>query len=287
MHASRHAGSLTNPLLDVELDRELLPFRHLIKEAADGVLANGDARHVSIYYRDLNNGPWFGLNDQEYFIPASLLKVPLMLAVYRTADERPGFMNALVLYEPTESRLVPNIASSSGLTFGESYTVERLLEAMIVDSDNHAAVHLLHIVDKKIYDSIYADLGLVIPGVRSTDDEMTVHEYATFFRILYNGAYLGRYRSEQALALLARSSFKDGLVAGVPPGIVVAHKFGERGFLDRDEKQVHDCGIVYYPGRPYVLCMMTRGTDFAKLSAALRRISAAVYAEVDRQKAKP
>ncbi len=65
--------------------------------------------------------------------------------------------------------------------------------------------------------------------------------------------------------------------------MIVAHKFGERSFLDKKTKQLHDCGIVYHPAKPYVLCVMTRGDDFDKLSAVLRSVSALVYQEVDAQ----
>ena len=44
--------------------------------------------------------------------------------------------------------------------------------------------------------------------------------------------------------MLSTSDFSDGLVAGVPVGTVVSHKFGERHFVgDADVEQLHDCGI--------------------------------------------
>jgi beta-lactamase class A len=72
------------------------------------------------------------------------------------------------------------------------------------------------------------------------------------------------------------------LVAGVPAGIPVAHKFGETGQVG-GERQLHDCGIVYYPNSPYILCIMTRGNNFEELPNIIKQISSEVYKHVDGQ----
>jgi hypothetical protein len=47
--------------------------------------------------------------------------------------------------------------------------------------------------------------------------------------------------------------------------------------MDTRQKQLHDCGIVYLPGKPYLLCIMTRGQDFTNLTSTVKEISALVY----------
>ncbi|MDO8560151.1 MAG: serine hydrolase [bacterium] len=61
---------------------------------------------------------------------------------------------------------------------------------------------------------------------------MSVKDYASFFRILYNASYLNREQSERALGLMTKTRFRDGIIAGVPAGRPVAHKFGERTTLE-------------------------------------------------------
>jgi beta-lactamase class A len=102
------------------------------------------------------------------------------------------------------------------------------------------------------------------------------HTYASFFRILYNSTYIDRSASEEVLSMLTEASFQDGLVAGVPAGTTVAHKFGSRQTRDGKD-QLHDCGIVYATGKPYILCIMTQGKDFTKLAAFIKDVSARVY----------
>ena len=110
---------------------------------------------------------------------------------------------------------------------------------------------------------------------------MSVTDNASFFRILYNASYLTKDNSQKALDLLSKVDFTDGIRAGVPSSVKVANKFGEREV--GNIIQLHDCGIVYFKDHPYLLCIMSRGTDFTKLAASIKNISRLVYLEVNKQ----
>ena len=47
--------------------------------------------------------------------------------------------------------------------------------------------------------------------------------------------------------------------------------------------QLHDCGIVYLPGRPYFLCVITEGRDADTLAEVIREISRDVFLAVATQ----
>ena len=47
--------------------------------------------------------------------------------------------------------------------------------------------------------------------------------------------------------------------------------------------QLHDCGIVYYPQHPDLLCVMTKGPDFERLDDIIRGVSQISFAEIDAQ----
>ncbi len=44
------------------------------------------AKQVGVWFRDLDAGPTFGINDRRDFIPASLLKLPLVLTFLQLAE---------------------------------------------------------------------------------------------------------------------------------------------------------------------------------------------------------
>ena len=108
---------------------------------------------------------------------------------------------------------------------------------------------------------------------------MNVKEYSSFFRVLYNSSYINKESSEFALELLAESKFTEGIKSGVPKNIVVSHKFGEQ--INKNSLlQLHDCGIVYAPKKPYILCVMTRGNNFDELADIIKNISKITYDSV-------
>lgn len=279
-------GRLTNPLLDLREEvefTELRSFRRKLDALVASATAEGGVRHASVYFHDLNNGPWFGVNERAEFSPASLFKVPMLMAILREAEDAPGLLEQLAQDDTEGGRTVQDPPPARTVVKGRPYTVDELLTLMIVHSDNRAHDLLLAYLDRRVFERIFTDLGYTPPDISARDAAMSVKSYASFFRILYNASYLSRRSSEKALALLVEADFPGGLRAGVPAGTVVAQKFGERSAADGRERQYHDCGIVYHPAKPYLLCVMTRGQDAKKLVGFIAETSRLVYAEVDAQ----
>lgn len=278
-----------NPLLECESFSEgnFLRSKELEKsmqKLIDRIGRDPDVGHLSIYFRDLNNGPWMGFNENEKFTPASLLKVPIMMAYFRKAQIDPDYLEEELIYKKVspEDSFMPNVKSGVKLEDGKKYSIKTLVEFMIVFSDNEASRILVENIDPVFLKNVYSDLMIPVPGeTGGSENFMTVKEYASFFRILYNASYIDEKMSEMALDLLSKSNFKDGLVAGVSGGVAVAHKFGERSFGNL--VQLHDCGIIYNEEKPYLLCVMTRGKRFDKLEWVIKSVSEIVWEEVKKQ----
>ncbi len=273
---------LINPLLEcdnyqpshinsvVRLETDVQDFIQQVKDQKK-------ATFVSVYFRDLNFGPWMGINEKENFAPASLLKVPIMIAALKKAEEDRSFLQKKVKYtEHLDKNVVPNILDTHLVKLGNSYTIEDLIERMIEYSDNEAKELLLQNLDQSFILKVMSDIG-INTSVNMSSDFVSVRDYSNFFRLLYNATYLDRDLSEKALQILSKTKYDKGFLAGLPKGTMVAHKFGERAYTDSDIKQLHECGIVYFAGSPYLLCIMTRGTDFDQLATVLAGISAIVY----------
>ncbi|MDH4162741.1 MAG: class A beta-lactamase-related serine hydrolase [Nitrospirota bacterium] len=278
-----------NPLLDCEIAgnpvafRELRFFQHKIEQLIRDRTGKYQLTLVSVYFRDLMNGPWFGINEKTLFTPASLLKVPIMIACLKQAEKDPSFLGKLVpntLREDLNQKQF--VKPDEVLRPNRRYTVEQLIRRMIEYSDNNAAHLLGKTVDPKMLVRTFQDLGVKRPLLNIQYDFMSVKMYASFFRILFNASYLDRNYSQLALEYLSYSTFKDGIAAGIPPYILAAHKFGEFHVPGPENiRQRHDCGIIYYPGRPYLLCVMSRGQDYDSLDNIIREVSRTVYEEID------
>jgi beta-lactamase class A len=165
---------------------------------------------------------------------------------------------------------------------GKTYTIRELMEKMIQNSDNEAAFVLMREITPAYAYHVLREMGIAASNEAMTGDFVSVREYAAVFRLLYNATYLDRDLSFAALSTLTRTTFARGLRDGVPASVMVAHKFGERIVTDSPVRQLHDCGIVYHPAGPYILCVMTRGTDMNKLAGVIADISGLAFKAISR-----
>lgn len=273
-----------NPILecnaDLEQNNKFSSLKDSINQTIDQEIQNKNINFASVYFRDLNNGPWIGINEKEYFAPASLIKVPILMTYLKKAENQPDFLQQKIPIKITqEGDNIQNIKPSVSFVPNQEYTIEELIEKMIIESDNDAYNTLSQNLTNDELLKIYKDLDIDISKAFTNPDGdiITVKDYSSFYRILFNASYLDQDMSEKALSMLSQTKYKDALSAGVPQSISVAHKFGERKFLNTGETQFHDCGIIYLPKKPYLLCVMTRGGDLQKSSQAIKKISQTVY----------
>lgn len=235
---------------------------------------------VSVYFRDLTSAASVGIKQDQLFDSGSLLKVSLLIAALKENEASPGFLSEKIFY-PGRSQPVQD-AQFEGLIAGNTYSVQDLLNYMIIKSDNDAKDLLFVTLDPKYINDLFQVLKLPTPNPNS-QYQISPRTFSYFFRILYNATYLTPSDSELALTLLSKTAYADGIVAGVPRGTTVAHKFGQ--FVtytpgQPDLWELHDCGIVYTPNHPYFLCIMTRGTSLPSLTDIVASTSEAVYQEV-------
>jgi beta-lactamase class A len=279
-----------NPLL--ECDANIANFKQItvIKSEVENYITTqtnaGTIKDAAVYYRDLNNGPWFGIKESTLFTPASLTKVPLMMTYFKKAEHDPSILKQELVVDVAVAKTAPPTFNSprSLLVANRKYTTDTLIRHMIINSDNTAYLVLKNNLTTNEFHKVFDDLGINSNSIRAskTGDVLSIREYSSFFRILYNSSYLNRDYSEKALKLLSETKFNSGLVAGIPHERV-SHKFGERYYEDANEKQLHDCGIVYMKQSPYLICIMTRGTSFDDLSTVIAGISSIVYTELQSQ----
>jgi len=282
--------TFVHPLLGYRLPEATLlgdytSLKSSFQTIANSAVNGGEAMRVSVYFRDLDIGRWVGINQDETYYPASLLKVPTMIAFYKEAEQSSAIFSQNIAYDPSVMPKDPYTAPTE-LTTGRRYSVEELIKYMITDSDNGAAFTLLNHINPDFLTAVYTSLGIPDPGNDSTAYKISARTYGLFFRVLYNATYLSAAYSERALKLLSQATYADALVAGVSAGTTVAHKYGNHILSENGSVtgvELSDCGIVYYPGHPYLLCVMTEGKNFVEMDDTVLQVSQFVYSAVNRQ----
>lgn len=242
--------------------------------------------NLSLFFSELDKGRWIGINENEKYVPASLMKVVVMMVYLKKAENNKGILGQNIFYSRSidDNRKEIIFDGPSNLKIGGSYSVDELISRMIIDSDNGALALLLSKIDTNLLNSIYESLTVQYP----VDGKYLIspRDYSLFFRVLYSATYLNEEMSEKALSLLSKSKFTEGLAGGLPEDIAVAHKFGEHVVSASNGQiksiELHDCGIINHKLSPYFLCVMTSGSDINGLKKTIQDISSLVYKEVSR-----
>ena len=262
-----------------------------IKESVNNLvnknLASGRAQKISVFYRDLSNRQWFGINENDNFAPGSLLKLPLAMVYYKLSEIDPTILDQEYRYlkkiDSNHLYNIQNIKPKQELQEGNFYKVSELIESMVQDSSNEPVPILASNVSQGFFNKVYIDLGVFFPKTGGIEqDFVSVKTYGAILRTLYNASYLNQKNSNELLKIMSNSSFRSGLVSGVPENVKVANKFGERVVLHPVSKQItsveiHDCGIIYSEEENYILCVMTKGKDIKVLSQIIAEISKKIY----------
>jgi beta-lactamase class A len=165
---SRGHEKLINPLLECEVgadrlrQQQLKPFKNKVKQLIAERIKDKTAAKISVYFRDLDDGMTFNINGNEEYSPASLGKLPIMMAYFKLAENDPGLLKKKLKYDgkfdkAKEQYFKPQVT----LEAGKSYTIDELIYRMIAYSDNNAWRILLDHIDTDYLNSVVRSCKII------------------------------------------------------------------------------------------------------------------------------
>jgi beta-lactamase class A len=247
---------------------------------------------VAVYFHSLDSATNWSFRPDDSFHAASTMKIPVMIELFHQAKEGTlRLSDPLVIHNEFQSivegspyQLDPKDDSDTDLynAEGQTRTLAQLCDLMITVSSN-LATNLL--IQKLGVDNIRATVySLAANGMnflRGVEDQKafdkglnnttTARALGILLTAIANGQAVDAESSRQMIAILEKQHFNEGIPAGLPPGIRVAHKTGEI------TKIHHDAAIVYAP-HPFVLVILVRGlADEKDSSAVMADITRVLY----------
>lgn len=203
---------------------------------------------VSVYFEMLNSGANITVNQDLHIWPASLVKLPLAMAVVKKVEKGEWqWRNELVLM-PEDAE--EHSGQLFGRQIGTRFTIEELVKELLVNSDNTAYQILSRNITENELQEVVDETGLEL--LLDEEGKFSAKEYTRLLRALYTSSFLRRANSEKVLEYLSESPFKEFLSQGIPSDVMFPHKYGE----NKELTVFSDAGIVYAGSRPYVLAVM-------------------------------
>ena len=254
----------------IEKQKHLTVSYQALKKPLTIILNNNVQGKYGLYFEDLTTGAWVGINEKDEFTPASLLKVPTMVGVLKMVEQGNVTLDQELALDADDLDLKSGSLGAKGA--GYNITIKDLLIALIKESDNTAVLTLnRRVLDDETYVESRLAMGLPMP----TNDTAVISpkQYSNILRSLYLSSYLRRTFSELGLSIMLETDFNSEIPAGVPNTVKVAHKVG----FYKELGIYHDCGIIYVPNKPYILCIMSKDGTQEEADRIISEVSRMVY----------
>lgn len=248
----------------------ILNFLNLRQDLRDITVPYG--QNFSVYFEYLPTGVSISINATEEFHQASLFKLPVVMAYYNQLENMKEKDDPLVTIQQKD--LDSEFGDLWRKGVGYKIKLSDAIKLALTESDNTAIKLVVPRITEQNFNEVYSALDIDL----QTDKEgaiITTKGYSSILKALYFSSVLEEQDSQYILGLLTKTKFVDKLPAGVPQNIPVAHKIGVFNKNGGDEAYM-DCGIVYLPNRPYILCMYSR-SDEQTAREKMRAISKKVY----------
>jgi beta-lactamase class A len=265
-------------------------FRALIINEISNI--DGD---IAVAYINLDNpSDTLFINADEMFHAASTMKTPVMIEVYKQANEGLFTLtDSLAIHNEFKS-IVDGSSYSMDITrdwgdglydkIGQNMSIFDIVYEMVIHSGNLATNIIIDLVDAKKVTATMRELGAsqieVLRGVEDMlafqaglSNRTSARDLAIIFKHIANGTAVSAQASEEMIKILRDQQFREMIPAGLPEDAIVAHKTGSITGVN------HDSGIIYLAnGQSYVLVILSKNlsqnSDGTEVGA---KISSLVY----------
>ena len=254
-------------------------------------VVRGFRGEVGIYARNLRTGATVAINADTVFPTASMIKVPILLALYDRVNQGKMDLEARVPRPDTLNyRYVESTDVVAYMAPGDTLPLRELAFLMLTVSDNVASLW----IQAEVGGGVAVNEWLAAHGFRHTRvnsrtpgreearskygwGQTTPREIADALVMIRQGRAVSPAASEDMYRMLTNSYWKGEALSQIPPTVQAASK---QGFVDRSRSEVL---LVNAPAGDYVLAVITKnqadtgyqeGNEGSRL---LRAVSRTVY----------
>lgn len=254
---------------------------------------------ISVAAHHLHTGGEILVNADVMMHPASTMKVPVMMEVFRQADagrfslddRLPIFNSFKSIVDGSEFSLEETDDSELTLyrRLGETESIRELMRLMIVRSSNLASNLLMEKVSTTRVNAFIKELGITdMTVIRMLEDKKayrlgmnnsaSARSSTHMLSLIAEGKVVTKEACDEMIRIMLGQEFNESIPALLPAGTKVAHKTGWSGDF------FHDIGIVFPPERkPYVVSIFTQGfpeNDESQAHNCMAKISEMIYEEL-------
>ena len=231
--------------------------------------------HVGFYYKNLTTGEEFGYQEEEQYIAASVIKLPVFMCVAKWIAEGKASWDDRI--KVTHDSKVPICGALTLFSDEPLVDLRTLCRLMISLSDNCATNLLITHFGIPAYKEEFARLGLkntVLARILFDPSPVTgnLRNYIVpkEMGVLLEQVYRRTFVSEEVSAFIEEVLLLQQINHKIPGylnySVEIAHKTGE------DEDISLDVGIVFTK-QPFIVCFAGHDTNVGEWENLIRQVS--------------
>lgn len=232
---------------------------------------------VGVAYMNLETGEILGYNAQTMFHAASTMKTPVMFQLFKMRDQGQIDLNTKILVKNQFTSIVDGSLFSLPISSEKDEIIyphlnrylsySDLIEKMITHSSNLATNILIEHTGAdsigETMDQIQANGVLVMRGVEDLkayriglNNMTSAYGMMKVMEAVYHSDLVSDSSRQEMQTILSKQHYNGMIPAGLPEGMLIAHKTGSITRI------AHDAALVL-PDQtpPFVLVILTRGWD--------------------------
>lgn len=208
----------------------------------------------------------YGTNEKNVMEAASLIKLPIFIALYKDAEK--GTIDLDAKYTLKEGDKSGGSGSLVDKKAGTQITYRQMAELMGQQSDNTAFNVIRKTLGDDKINQVIDEIGMSATSLEN--NETSAYDVGILFNKLYKGELVSHESSEEILGYLTDTVYEEHLGAGIPSEVRVAHKYG------REIHVVNDAGVVF-SDKPFVVVIMTKGVVEKEADEIFSRLAKLIY----------
>ena len=225
-------------------------------------LIDGFDGRAGVYIKDLVTGQELAINADTLYPTASMIKVPIMVALFDRIDRGDLDYQQELVY--VDSLFYSDADITGELRDSATVLLSEMVMLSISRSDNTASLWLQELAGTGVTINEWlaahgfegTRMNSRTPGRRGDWEvfgwgQTTPREMARLMEMIWRGRAVSPAASEEMLRVLQRPYFDDEAISQIPPSIQVASKSGA---VSASKSEVV---LVHAPSGPYLFCVIT------------------------------
>lgn len=233
--------------------------------------------HVGFYYKNLVTGETFGYQQDEAFLAASVIKLPMFMCIAKWVEEGKASWDETIKIRQEDK--YPICGALTLFTGEPEVDILTLCKLMISISDNTATNALMNRFGIPAYEEEFKIIGLkdtrlnrlLFHGAETgLENYIVPQEMGMLLEQVYNRSFVNEQVSKEIEEVLFLQQINHKICGIIGEEVPVAHKTGE------DDDLTNDVGLVYAK-QPFIVCFAGHDTSVPEFEDAIRHITADIF----------